>query len=81
MKQENEKAKTADNLQKELDDLRSRPTTDTTPTAEQQQKIDNLIELIEKQNELIRKYGNGLASYTRDYSFRNEIIDTSKLNK
>jgi len=44
VKQENEKAKTVDNLQKELDELKSKPT-GTILTAEQEQKLNDYDKL------------------------------------
>lgn len=95
VEQENKQA--VDNLQKELDEwkklgktpeqveneikeLKSNPT-GPTPTADQQQKIDDLIKIIEKQNEAITKYGNEWQDYTNKDDWQNEIVDTSKLNR
>ncbi|CAG8714506.1 26727_t:CDS:2, partial [Racocetra persica] len=50
-------------VEKDIKEAQSQPATGTVPSAEQQQKIDNLIKIIEKQNEAIKKYGDELDDY------------------
>jgi len=54
-------------LEKEINDLKSQAISPTL-LAEKQQKVDELIKIIEKQNQAIEKYGDELDDYTDDKS-------------
>lgn len=67
----------ADKVLKELNDLRAKPA-DTTLINEKQQKINELIEIVERQNQSIDNLGQKLQEWTGSKDYKNQIEDISR---
>ena len=63
-----------DKVKKELDELKSK-VVDPALISEKQQKIDELIEIIKKQNLAIKKYGNEFCNICLPLSGNKEIFE------